>query len=131
MRKKGAISLGVILLLFTAATVLAETAMKRFDQRTQTCRPFTLKNAQAGYLSFRAVCKSCHFRENDVGAPFLYTESKTRDGWDRVFAEMYPLCAQDGSWDKLGEEDRQNLHDYLFVEAACSNNPNEVGSCFA
>ncbi len=117
--------------LFCATMGLAASATKRFDDRTQTCRTITLENAQAGYVAFRTVCKSCHSRNNIDSAPFLYNESKTQRGWNRVFAEMYPDCAQDGSWNILSDDDLLNLNDYLFVTAAISSNPNEVGSCFA
>lgn len=92
--------------------------MKRFDTRTKTCRLLSDQNLIVGYRNFKEVCKSCHSRENDQGAKFLYTESKTRRGWDRVFTKMYPVCAKDGSWDRLASEDLLKVYDYLFVNAA-------------
>lgn len=98
--------------------------MKRFDARTQTCRQLSDQNLMAGYRNFQAVCKSCHSRANDKGAKFLYTESKTRQGWDRVFTKMYPVCAKDGSWNRLASEDLLRVNDYLFVNAAGTYDPN-------
>lgn len=130
MKTRIAMLLGVMLVLLAVNTVLAESVMQRFDQRTRTCRNFTMDNVWAGYAIFRNVCKSCHSRDNNVGAPFLYSESKTRPAWDRVFVEMYPGCAQEGVWAPLSSEDLLNLNDYLTVDAANTSNPNEVGYCF-
>lgn len=91
---------------------------KRFDVRTKTCRLLSDHNLLVGYLNFQEVCKSCHSRDNDQGAKFLYTESKTRRAWDRVFATMYPPCAKNGSWKRLADEDLAKVNDYLFVNAA-------------
>ena len=131
MKKNGAIVFGVILVLVTAGTVLAEVSMKRFDQGTQTCRLFTMDNVWAGYATFRALCKGCHSRKSDASAQFLYSESKTQKGWNRVFAKMYPKCVKDGSWVGLAPDDLLSLHDFLHVTAADSYKPNEAGSCFA
>jgi len=93
-------------------------SMKRFDARTKTCRLLSDQNLIVGYRNFQAVCKSCHNRENEQGAKFLYTESKTRRAWERVFTKMYPVGAKDGSWDRLATEDLLKVQDYLFVNAA-------------
>jgi len=130
IRKNGVVLLGIIGVLVTTAAVVAASSMRRFDARTQTCRVFTRENAMAGYLTFHGVCKSCHSRENNKGAPFLHSESKTQRGWSRVFEEMYPECAKNGSWGSLSEEDLLNLNDYLYVDAANHFDPNAVGSCF-
>nr|WP_320116698.1 hypothetical protein [uncultured Desulfuromonas sp.] len=37
---------------------------------------------QAGNKEFKKNCLNCHHRGNDVGANFLYVESKTQKGWD-------------------------------------------------
>jgi len=63
---------------------------------------------------FREVCKVCHTRNNDKGAPFLYAESKTPAAWNRVFAQKYPKCAQNGSWDKITLDQQLKLNDYLY-----------------
>jgi hypothetical protein len=117
---------GVILLVVLTVAIgsadddeaVSAGSMKRFDARTQTCRLLSDQNLIVGYRNFQAVCKSCHNRENDQGAKFLYTESKTRRAWDRVFTKMYPDCAKDGSWNRLATEDLLKVHDYLFTNAA-------------
>lgn len=89
--------------------------LKRFDPGTRTCRVFTFKGNWAGYKTFANNCKTCHYRNNDKGAPFLFTESKTPKGWNRVFAKKYPACAKDGSWGELTLKDQLYLNDYLFT----------------
>ncbi len=63
---------------------------------------------------FREVCKRCHSRDNDKGAPFIWAESKTSAAWNRVFAERYPKCANDGSWDGITPDQLLKLNDYLY-----------------
>ena len=63
---------------------------------------------------FQEVCKSCHRRDNDKGAPFLWVESLSSNGWNRVFAQRYPKCASDGSWGGTSLEDIQMINDYLY-----------------
>jgi hypothetical protein len=95
----------------------------RYDPGTQTCRIITFENLQEGYRLFRSDCKNCHHRGNDQGADFLYTESKSMKGWNRVFASRYPECAKGGVWDRLGLEQLLKLNDYLFANAFDANNP--------
>lgn len=94
---------------------------KRFDATTQTCRIFESGKAEwdsnvwgEGGKVFKQVCKSCHFRGNKEGVPFLWTESKSSRGWNRVFAKKYPDCAQDGSWVAMSIDQQLKLNDYLF-----------------
>ena len=93
----------------------------RYDAASNTCRVLSdgpLEwDSQAygeGGKIFRANCKSCHKSHNDKGAPFLWSESKGQDGWNRVFATRYPKCAQDGSWDGISEEQLRMVNDYLW-----------------
>lgn len=102
-------------------SVQAEARPKtRYDATTQTCRIFEGQADWdslaygAGGKGFREVCKKCHTRNNDKGAPFLHVESKTPRGWNRVFAERYPKCAKDGSWDALTQEQLLKVNDYLY-----------------
>ena len=88
---------------------------KRFDPGTQTCRVFTFEGNWAGYQTFRATCKSCHTRDNDQEAPFLHTESKTSEGWNRLFERRNVACARSGAWDKLSTEELLRLNDYLYA----------------
>ena len=68
---------------------------------------------QDGNKKFKKNCMNCHRRKNDVGASFLHVESRTQSGWDKVFVERYPQCAQDGSWDSLTEKELRDINDYL------------------
>jgi len=104
----------------------------RFDATTQTCR--ILNRGQLDWDSqpygeggkvFREFCKSCHTRDNDKGAPFLHSESKTSEGWNRVFAKRYPKCAKDGTWDALTQEQLLKVNDYLFRFALNSEGLND------
>ncbi len=120
-----------VVFLFSALFVFQMSAtpsshagtMKRFDKGTKTCRTFSDGNVMEGYKTFRKLCKKCHTRKNDQDAPFLYSESKTRRGWDRVFAKLYPSCAQNGLWGQLPLRDRANLNDYLYMKAAGTYDP--------
>jgi mono/diheme cytochrome c family protein len=106
-----------------AATALSVSASpkKRYDAKTKTCRTLnaapleweTLPWGEGG-KAFKQVCKSCHTRDNDKGAPFLWEESKTSNGWNRIFATMRVPCATDGSWKKLSDEELLMVNDYLF-----------------
>ncbi len=98
--------------------------MRRFDKGTDTCREFTIENVLAGAQTFRQLCKGCHARDNDQGAPYIHAESKTRRGWERVFSKRYPECAKSGAWDAMSRDDRLNLGDYLFKSAAGLYDPN-------
>ena len=100
MKKLFTASLLMSLLLMNASFSDA-VPRKRLDPGLKMCRILTFYNS--GWVSngnkiFKNSCKSCHYRGNDKEAPFLYTESKTPRGWNRVFHKKYPKCAQDGSW---------------------------------
>lgn len=69
---------------------------------------------QAGNREFKKNCMNCHNRGNDVGASFLYVESKTQTGWDDVFVKRYPECAKNGSWDALSEKQLRDINDFLY-----------------
>ncbi len=111
-----------ILLVATATAVESHATPKsRYDATTQTCRylddgPLEWASrpwGQGGKL-FQERCKVCHSRGNDKGAPFLWAESKNSEAWNRVFAEKYPACANDGSWGPMTMEQQMELNDYLY-----------------
>jgi hypothetical protein len=116
------------LFLYWAAQAGA-SPVKRYDQGTKTCRIFTHASLWEGYKIFRQNCKSCHYRGNKKQAKFLYTESKVRKGWDRVFATRYVPCAKDGSWGKLTAEQIARVNDYLFKNAADTYDPYDATDC--
>ena len=127
--------------LFTMVTLVVVFALppagqatpkKRFDEGTQTCRILTFHNS--GWVSdggeiFANSCKTCHYRENDKGAPFLHSESKTMKGWNRVFLEKYPECAKRGDWAGLSGDDLLKLNDYLYRNAANTYDANDADDC--
>ncbi len=80
-------------------------------------------NHLSGYNAFHKFCKNCHHRGEDAKARYLITESKTREGWDKVFNERNAACAKDGTWDTLNELQIWNLRDYLFTTAAGLEDP--------
>ena len=128
MRKPGFILVAGGLLLFLIGQAEA-SPRKRFDPTTQTCRVFTQPALWDGYKTFQRSCKSCHYKGNDKGAPFLYTESKIMKGWNRVFAKRYPQCAKDGKWDNIDPEQLRRVNDYLYAHAADSYDPYDAADC--
>lgn len=115
------LALTIFLLAGSIAFQVNARPTKRFDETTQTCRIFedgqpewdSNPYGEGGNL-FKQVCKSCHFRDNKNGAPFLWAESKSSKGWNRVFAKKYPECAKDGSWGEMTLDQQLKLNDYLF-----------------
>jgi len=127
---------GSVLCLAMSTTIIHARPTKRYDERTMMCR--LIAQGQLGWDSepwgrggkkFREVCKSCHTRDNNQGAPFLHAQSKMSNGWNRVFAKRRAQCAKDGSWDVLSEEEIQLVNDYLFRNAAWTSDPNSADSC--
>lgn len=109
-----------LIVAITATFVMARPAT-RFDETTQTCRllnsgPLDMASRSYGEGGkiFKQLCKSCHYRNNDKDAPFLWAESKTSNAWNRVFTKRYPQCAQNGEWDKLTPEQMMRVNDYLY-----------------
>ena len=112
-----------------ARQTLAEP-LTRYDAATDTCRvlnegPLEWSSLAwgEGGKNFKRVCQGCHFKGNDKGAPFLWTESKSSTAWNRVFAQRYPKCAKDGSWNSLNREQLMEVNDYLYRWAKNSQNP--------
>ena len=80
-----------LLVVGLMASALQARPTKRFDEKTQMCRLIAEGRLDwesepwgKGGKKFQEVCKSCHHRENDKGAPFLHAESKMSEGWNRV-----------------------------------------------
>ena len=105
---------------------------KRYDKTTETCR--ILNTGQTDWDSqpwgkgakiFKQSCKSCHYRGNDKGAPFLWAESKTSRGWNRVFFKKYPKCAKQGEWAELSLDSQLILNDYLYRWSSDSRDMND------
>jgi hypothetical protein len=108
----------------------------RYDERTRMCRivgdgalgwesePWGL-----GGIKFREVCKSCHSRNNDQGAPFVHAESYTSKAWNSIFTKRSKVCALNGSWDVLSEEELQLVNDYLYRNGNWTYDPNSSDSC--
>ncbi len=102
----------------------------RYDATTDSCRvldhgplEWASRPYGEGGKEFRKVCQGCHYKGNDKGAPFLWTESKSSKAWDRVFAERYPKCAKNGSWDVLDQEQILEVNDYLYRWARGTSDP--------
>ena len=129
--KQGAIALVVLLIVGVATQAYARPAT-RYDETTKTCRiisdgPLEWESSawgQGGEI-FKSLCQSCHAKNNDKGAPFLWVESKTSDAWNRVFTEKYPECAQDGSWQSMTMDEQLMVNDYLFRWAKNSQDLND------
>ena len=109
---------------------------ERFDERTQMCR--IINQGTLGWESepwglgnkkFQEVCKKCHSRDNDSGAPFLHAKSFVSEGWNRVFAKRRVQCAKDGSWSVLTEDEIQIVNDFLYRNAAWTYDPYGKESC--
>lgn len=115
--------IGILCVFILTATSLSVSATpkKRYDSKTGTCRVLSsgplewesLPWGQGG-KAFKQVCKSCHTRDNTKDAPFLWEESKTSRGWNRIFAKMRTECATDGSWSELSDEQLLMVNDYLY-----------------
>ncbi len=136
MKKNILILAAVLITVGMTASVLQARPKKRLDERTQMCRLLSEGRLDwesepwgRGGQKFQEVCKSCHTRNNDKGAPFLYSESKMPKGWNRVFAKRRVQCARDGSWAALSEEDIQFVNDYLYRNGAWTYDPNDADSC--
>ncbi len=117
--------------VFTMVSFGHASPKKRYDPGTQTCRVFTIDSLWWGQGAkiFQNNCKSCHYRGNKQGAPFLYSESKPPRGWNRVFEKKYPQCAKDGSWGDLTLDDQLILNDYLYRNGADTYDPNSAEDC--
>lgn len=109
---------------------------ERYDERTKMCRfigegklGWESEYWGTGGIKFREVCKSCHSRNNDKGAPFIHAESYTSDAWNSIFAKRRKKCARNGAWDILSEDELQMVNDYLYRNGNWTYDPNDADSC--
>ena len=131
MRKQNIIFIGIILItVCLSITTASARPDKRLDPTTKQCRIFTFDTEWWGSGSkiFQEKCKSCHFRGNDKGAPFLHSESKSPKAWNRVFFKKYPKCAKDGSWD-ITLDEQLVLNDYLYRYGADTYDAYDAADC--
>ena len=136
MRKPTIILFVSLLTVSWTATVIFARPGKRYDKSTEMCRLIDTGKLDwesdhwgIGAAKFKEVCKSCHNRNNDKGAPFLYMESYSSKGWNQIFAKRRKKCAKDGSWDVLSQEELLMVNDYLYRNANDTYNPNDADSC--
>jgi len=129
MKRITMVLIGGFLILNWFVTAPEASPTKRCDKVANVCRIFTHESLWEGYKLFQSNCKSCHFRGNKKNAKFLYTESKVRKGWNRVFSKKYSQCAKDGSWQKLTVEQLARVNDYLFKNAADTYDPYDASDC--
>ncbi|MBC8208520.1 MAG: hypothetical protein H8E79_05070 [Desulfobulbaceae bacterium] len=129
--KKVAIALGVLVFVGVASQAYAAPEI-RYDKSTDTCRvigdgPLEWESrpwGQGGQI-FKSLCQSCHADGDDNAAPFLWKESKTSKGWNRVFANQYPKCAKDGSWSTMSKDQELMVNDFLYRWAKDSQDAND------
>jgi hypothetical protein len=113
-----------VILIFFAILIYSMPAysepVTRYDASSKTCRvlsemPLYWESyvfGEGGQI-FKTNCQSCH-SGNNKNIPFLWSESKNQDAWNRVFATRYPKCAQDGSWKGISDEQLRRVNDYLW-----------------
>ncbi len=118
MKQISAIVMFLVILIYSLPA--HAKPVTRFDAASNTCRvisegPLYWESYAwgEGGKTFKAQCQSCH-NGNDKSAPFLWTESKNQDAWNRVFASRYPKCAQNGSWKEISDEQLRMVNDYLW-----------------
>ena len=136
MKKSLCCILTVLLTIAWGVNSLQARPKKRYDKRTEMCRfiadgqlDWESEAWGTGGVKFREVCKKCHTRGNNQGAPFLHAESFSSEGWNSIFAKRRKKCARDGSWDVLSEEELTLINDYLYRNANDTYNPNDADSC--
>ena len=118
MKQMSAIVMFLVIMIYSLQA--HAKPVTRYDAASATCRvlsdgPLYWESYVFGEggQTFKNKCQSCH-NGNDKNIPFLWSESKNQDAWNRVFATRYPKCAQDGSWKGISEEQLQMVHDYLW-----------------
>ncbi len=137
MRYTTFVALFVFCSLIYAVQFVEARPGKRYDERTKMCRilddggqlDWESDHWGVGAAKFKQVCKSCHTRDNDKGAPFIYMETYGSEGWNNVFSKRRKKCARDGSWDVLTASELQLVNDYLYRNANDTYDPNDADSC--
>ena len=117
MKQISAIVMFLVILIYSQAHA---NPVSRYDAASNTTRvlsegPLYWESYAwgEGGKTFKAQCQSCH-NGNDKSAPFLWTESKNQDAWNRVFSTRYPKCAQNGSWKGISDEQLRMVNDHLW-----------------
>ncbi len=127
----------ICLVVFTWTTHSVQARPgKRFDKGSNSCRvidkgvlDWESDNWGTGAQKFVQVCKSCHTRNNDKGARFLYMESYGSKGWNNVFSKRRVPCRLNGSWDVLTKNEIMMVNDYLYRNANDTYDPNNAETC--
>lgn len=128
MRKNIVVFLLIIGSMFVFSSVNAEESTY-FNPGSMSNRTIEYKNIRAGYLIFKKNCKSCHSQKNEENAPFLCADSKTRAGWNRVFAGKNTTVEKLGCLKNLSKEERMDLNDYLYTYASDGKKPDAELGC--
>lgn len=132
MGMKRYLMFGVAVVFAGNVSLAVAGVSKRLDKTTGMCRELTFDNSgwrSEGHAIFQNTCKACHNHKNNKGASFLYAESRTMEGWNRVFYEKYVKCAKDGSWSNLSREQLLRVNDYLYWNAFGTYDANNAERC--
>lgn len=122
------VSLALALSLFLLSGSKAEEEAW-YEPGSQSGREITFENMREGYQLFRNNCKKCHFRGNEQNAVFLCPESKTMNGWNRVFARENSVAEANNCLGGLSAEELMDLNDYLYSHASNAVNPHDELEC--
>lgn len=89
--------------------------LTRYDASTKSFRILGFDSLWygKGRELFDQKCKVCHTRKNNVGAPFLHTESLSPKRWNQAFSTRYPKCAKSGEW-QISQNEQLLINDYLY-----------------
>jgi mono/diheme cytochrome c family protein len=114
MRKQTLVGIGVAVILasYIGISVAAEAG-----------------NARKGRFLFRQECRPCHM-ENPVGAvpaEYLGPDSKTQAEWKEVFEAWQDLPCVEHWGEKLEDQDRLDIYQYLYDGAQDSPTPAKCG----
>lgn len=114
MRKQTLMGIGVVVILvsYIGISVAAE-----------------MGNARKGRFLFRQECRTCHM-ENPVGAVpahYLGPDAKTQAEWTAVFDAYSELPCVEHWGEKLSEQDRLDIFQYLYNGALDSPTPERCG----
>jgi mono/diheme cytochrome c family protein len=114
--------------VFAFSSINAEES-SYFAPGSLSNRPIEYKNLREGFMLFKSNCKSCHTQENDKNAPFLCANSKTMDGWNRLFARENSIAEKQGCLNGFSKEELMDLNDYLYTYASDGSKPDDELGC--
>lgn len=86
-------------------------------------------NARKGRFLFRQECRPCHM-ENPIGAVpahYLGPDAKTQAEWTAVFDAYTEMPCVEHWGDKLSEQDRLDIFQYMYNGALDSPTPEKCG----